>query len=256
MLEKNNFLNKLKASFLDTLFPINCVSCGKYGKWICDPCLKGLPSLPYQLCFHCERIITESGSLCQNCLKKSRKNKETFPKINTLIVAISYKEKLPPRLIHLFKYKFISDLQFPLGEILKKSLEKSRLPLPDIILPVPLHRIRLRARGFNQSGLLAEYIGKNLAPGLSLPVLPDILKRMHHTLPQMSIKKYQDRKKNVQNIFTITTNSKVKGKNILLIDDVATTGATLFECARILKQNGAKKVFGAVLARQSFKKIY
>jgi ComF family protein len=130
------------------------------------------------------------------------------------------------------------------------------LAIPDLIIPVPLHPKRLRWRGFNQAELLAKYLGENMTPGFSLPVLSDVLIRQKNTTTQMKIKNYSERQKNMEGAFGINkeNNNLIRSKNILLVDDVATTGSTLFECARILKKSGAASVFGIVVARQEFKK--
>ena len=139
-----------------------------------------------------------------------------------------------------------------MGEILLQTVAKNELPVPDLIIPIPLHPRRLRWRGFNQSEKLADFLGKNLTPGFPILVGNNMLTRTKYTVPQMKIGNYQERKRNVSGIFLITDICKqaFRDKKILLIDDVATTGATLFEAGKILKENGAKKVFGAVIARQ------
>ncbi len=140
--------------------------------------------------------------------------------------------------------------------LLVKALVRSDFSVPDCIIPVPLHPRRLRWRGFNQSLLLAEHIAEELTPLLKIEVL-DILSRARFNQPQMKIKNYQERLQNVKDIFTFrpdTDPSLIKNKSILLVDDIATTGATLEECAKVLKSAGAKKVFAAVVARQSVKK--
>ena len=135
------------------------------------------------------------------------------------------------------------------------ALLANEIPLPRAFIPVPLHPRRLRWRGFNQALRLAENISQNLAPPLKIPVL-DILERRKYNKPQMEVKNYQDRLKNVHDLFIIESDANlvhVKGKTVCLIDDIATTGATLQECAKVLKEAGAKKVFAAVVARQGIK---
>jgi ComF family protein len=156
-------------------------------------------------------------------------------------------------MIHLFKYNFIEDLKIPLGKIMLQACLDHRIPLPDVLIPVPLHTRKLRARGFNQAELLADFLGENLAPGINLPVLKDALKRQRFTPSQMKIKNYPARRKNVQSAFTVLKPAEIQRKNILLVDDVATTGATLLECARVLKVAGARKISAIVVARQEFK---
>jgi len=172
-----------------------------------------------------------------------------------LISAISYENTAAKHLVHNFKYRFIDGIAEPLAKLISKAWLQNDGPLPDFLVPVPLHPRRLRWRGFNQSLLLAEKISGELAPLMSIPVL-DILERKKYNQPQMNIKNYQERIENVKNVFGLKNSIDkkiIKNKNILIVDDIATTGATLFECAQVLKENGAKKVFAAVVARQSVK---
>ncbi len=237
-------LKKTKRFILDTLFPIHCLNCGRPDAWLCESCLEQIKPLPFQVCPKCENIMTEGGKVCRWC-------KKDYP-LKALVVATKYQEKNISKLVHLYKYNFIAGLNIPLGKIIIRSLIKNNIIIPDVIIPVPLHPRRLRWRGFNQSQLLAEFIAENLMPGLKIPVANDLLFRKKYTPPQMTIKNYAERRKNLSEIFGIENPALIKGKKILLVDDVATTGTTLEECARILRQNDAR-VFGAVIARQEFK---
>ena len=114
------------------------------------------------------------------------------------------------------------------------------------MMPVPLHPRRLRERDFNQSLLLARYVASLL--GAELDFLS--LRRIRYTQPQTGLKR-DERRKNVRRAFQIVDREVVKGRTILLVDDVATTGNTLNECARTLKRSGAEKVFCLTLARTS-----
>lgn len=246
---------------LNTLFPISCLSCGQPDTWLCDDCLAQIPSKLEQVCPFCEKKITPGGQTCFSCQGKSA--------LSGLLVASHYKNTVPTA-VHFFKYRYIEGLQDPLGEILAKAYLDSDLPLPDVIIPVPLHKRRLRMRGFNQSELLARFLGANLTPGFEIPVLTDLLIRSRYTHPQMEIKDHSRRRKNIQDAFSINkkialeknydskkiTNPKklLQNKSILLVDDICTTGSTLFECAKVLKKSGAKEVFGIVIARQEYKK--
>ncbi len=211
-----------------------------------------IPLLSFQLCPYCEKEITIGGRVCEKC-KKMALEKNAPPPLDALICAIKYKDV--SKFVHLFKYNFIADLGVPLGKIIAKTLWKNNLPLPDLIIPVPIHKRKLKWRGFNQAEILAQSVSQNLTPGFTLPVYFDILVRRKNTRAQMKIKNYQERLKNVRNIFAILPEKEklFRDKKILLIDDIATTGATLIECAKILKSAGAKKVCGAVIARQEFK---
>ena len=244
-----------KDFILDILFPINCISCNKDGDWLCDECLENIHLLSFQVCLKCEHTITEFGQLCRNC--------KTTSALDALVVALKYQDHHIDRFVHFYKYRFVEDLHIPLGKILVEAILDSGLPMPDIIIPVPLHKRRLRWRGFNQSELLANYVSQNLTPGFEIPVFSDLLTRRKYTPPQMKIGKFVDRQKNIQNAFAFNHKSDSfrqlqqlghsNNYNVLLVDDIATTGSTLFECARVLKQNGAKKVFSTVIARQEMK---
>lgn len=233
---------KIHAFILDILFPIHCLACKKEGSWLCQSCQAHIKIKDEHACGICERVITPDGRTCLVCKKKSA--------LDGLLVASSYLQFPISRAVHLFKYRFVKDMHIPLGNLLTKVLRSTELPLPDIIMPVPLHRRRLRWRGFNQSSLLAKHLATNLLPYNSIPLSENILIRNRHTSPQMQISDYKFRKLNIAGAFSISPNADVKGKTILLVDDIATTGSTIFECAKILKTAGAKEVFAIVVARQ------
>ena len=234
---------------LDTLFPVSCISCRCDGEWFCEECLEKIRIIPFQVCPKCEKNITESGRSCPNC--------KPFSTLDAMLVSTSYKEGLVAKLVHLYKYRFVQDLHIPLGKMLVRSIIRSELPLPDLIVPVPLHKKRLRWRGFNQAGLLAEYVAKNLTAGFEIRIATDVLERRRFTQPQMKVKRYSERQNNLKDAFFLESDppkdSDPEGKIILLIDDIATTGSTLYECAKILKKGGAKKVFSAVIDRQEIR---
>ena len=237
---------KINNLILDTLFPKKCLLCEKEGFWLCEKCLPKIPLFIFQICPVCERSITQNGKPCKRC------HRETDWPINNFLVATSYQLPEISLAIHYYKYRFIEDLAEPLGKILLRSFRQFELKIPDIIVPVPLHPRRLRWRGFNQAELLANYLSENLTPNFIIPVEKNIF-RQRYTAPQMKVKKYAERKTNIQGAFQISPNSLVKNKTILLIDDVATTGSTLLECAKVLKAQSAKKIYSLVIARQFIK---
>jgi len=119
-------------------------------------------------------------------------------------------------------------------------------PMPgEVLVPVPLHQKRVRERGYNQSGLLAKELGKLT----SLPVVGDCLIRQRHAPPQTKTLTVTERRSNVANAFTCR-DRRLQDKQVLLIDDVSTSGATLNACAAVLKADGAISVWGLVLARE------
>jgi len=237
---------KIHRFILDVLFPVTCLGCGKEGTWLCETCLALLPLEDEHVCPICEKMVTPSGRTCFACRKKSS--------LDGLLAAFSYDRDLVRHAVHHYKYRFIPELHVPLGCWLAASLLQSDLPVPDLIIPVPLHPRRLRWRGFNQSQLLAHAISDQLTPGFPVPVCPDVLQRQRYTLPQMGIKDKSQRRCNIEGAFAFSPGAEVQNKSILLVDDIATTGATIFECARILKEAGAKQVWAVVIARQELKR--
>lgn len=247
---KRNQLKKFKKAVLDILFPAYCLVCEKEGLWLCNQCAKKVKILDQLACPQCEKEITVGGKLCQRCRCEKK-----LP-LNALISSVNYDAPAIKKLIYGFKYRYLADAAGILSFFMVKALLFHDCPLPSIIVPVPLHPRRLRWRGFNQARLLAENISQNLAPPLKIPVL-DILERKKYNKPQMELRNYQDRLGNVRNLFQIKSGANlnpVKNKTILLIDDIATTGATLEECAKVLKDTGARKIVAAVVTRQTIRK--
>jgi competence protein ComFC len=240
-------LEATKKFTLDTLFPISCISCNKPGEWLCQKCFSKINLKNEQVCPYCEKKITPDGRTCFDCRKKYG--------LDGLLVASTYQNKIVSHAIHLYKYRFVEDFFCSLGNIMLKVIKNSELPLPDLIIPIPLHPRRLRWRGFNQSEMLAEHLSQKIAPGFPIALKNDIIERARYTQPQMKIRNQSQRKKNIENAFRVARNKmkSLKNKRILLVDDITTTGATLFECARTLKKSGAREVFAVVIARQGYK---
>ena len=146
--------------------------------------------------------------------------------------------------IHQLKYRNLRALTQPLAELLHRYLVKNPLP-GEVLVPVPLHAKRLRERGYNQASLLARELGKLSG----LPVVDGCLTRKHEAPPQARAETVAERRRNVANAF-FCRHQSLKDKPVLLIDDVATSGATLDACARAVKTGGASSVWGVVLARE------
>jgi ComF family protein len=146
--------------------------------------------------------------------------------------------------IHQLKYHNLKAISSCLAELLADYLQLNPLP-GEAIVPVPLHPRRLRERGYNQSGLLAKELGKLT----NLPVIQDSLIRVKEARPQVRASNVKERRRNVANAF-ICRDEKVNGKQIILVDDVCTSGATLESCASALKSKGAIMVWGLTLARE------
>ena len=146
--------------------------------------------------------------------------------------------------IHQLKYRSLRALAAPLAELLRDYIITNPVPA-EVMVPVPLHQKRLRERGYNQSALLARELGKLT----SLPVVDDCLVRQQHAPPQARTANVDERRRNVAGVFACR-NQRVRDKQVLLIDDVSTSGATLDACAAALKAAGAASVWGLVMARE------
>ena len=163
-----------------------------------------------------------------------------------MAAATSYGNEAVRNLLKLFKFKKWQRLQKPLGEILIRYLQIAQLPITDyLITPIPLHPDREAERGFNQSLLLA----KTVADFYGLNLNPNILKRIKNTKTQSLAKSYGERQQNVSGCFSVQSPELVIGQNVILVDDVHTSGATMSEAARILRANGAEKIIALVVAK-------
>jgi len=147
--------------------------------------------------------------------------------------------------IHQLKYRNLRALAMPLAKLLQDYLVTNPMP-GEVLVPVPLHPKRVRERGYNQSSLLA----KELTKLTSLPVVDDCLIRQRHAPPQAKTSTVDERRSNVVHAFTCR-NHRLQDKQVLLIDDVSTSGATFDACAAALKAAGASSVWGLTLARES-----
>ena len=166
-----------------------------------------------------------------------------------LLGAAANYEETARNLIHHLKYRSWSRLQSPIKKLLQVYLQNLNFHPFKLenysVVPIPLHKNRERRRGFNQ----AELIGKIVADQLNLPLEKNFLVRIKETKPQVDIKDWGQRKNNLNGAFQIRRPESVKNKNIILTDDVYTSGATINEAAAALKSAGAKKIIAIVIAK-------
>ena len=148
--------------------------------------------------------------------------------------------------IHQLKYQNLKAISHCLAELLADYLRSNPLP-GEVLVPVPLHPQRLRERGYNQSSLLTRELGKLT----NLWVVEDCLIRVKQAQPQVRAAGLEERRRNVADAF-VCRNGKLSGKQVILIDDVCTSGATLESCATALKNKGALSVWGLTLAREVY----
>lgn len=221
------------SALLDLAFPPHCAACGRLGAWFCGDCMGEIGSFDLPVCVQCGKPLDEPGS-CAGC-------EETA---SYLAGRRAVAPHVPPlsRAIHLFKYQGNRVLAEPFGEILTRYWQQQPLPA-HLIVPVPLHPARLRQRGYNQSLLLA----KALAARIALPLHADALSRERNTRSQVGLSR-EDRWANVWGAFRCQS-EEFRGADVLLVDDVYTTGATLEACAAALLEAGVNAVWALTLTR-------
>lgn len=220
---------------LDLVYPKECVGCGVEGFWLCPKCQKEIIKVSSSFCPKCKRL-TPNGQFCRNC----RKNYH----LTGVIIAGHFKFGPLREAIHTYKYNGVLGLEKIFRKLLIYRL-KGRLPRGEkIIIPIPLHHKKEIRRGFNQAERLAQIIAQEL----DIPLETKLIIRTKETKPQINLKK-KERLQNIQGAFSIINAKKVKNKTVLLVDDVTTTGLTLNEAAKLLRNHGAREVWGVVIAQ-------
>ncbi len=214
---------KAKKFFLEIIFPQFCFNCGIEGNYLCEDC----------------KSLLEITGFHQNYSTQNLKD---------LYFTIGYQNPLIKNLIQRFKYEpFVKELAKPLSSLIIDHFQLIDNK-PDFtnffLVPVPLEKKKLKWRGFNQ----AEEIAKELAEFLKIPLISNCLIKIKETSPQIELTD-EARKENVKGAFLVKNKNQISGKKILLVDDVYTTGSTMEECARVLKESGVKEVVGIVIAR-------
>jgi len=219
---------------LDIIFPKKCLGCGNNESIICK---------------NCQNLIHQSENYAD----------ETDSSVLPLIAAACYKNKIIKKTIWLLKYKKIKVAAEPLSELIySRSVEDLSeinifYSIKDcLIIPVPLSKKRLKERGFNQAELIASNLMVKLKegiPAINFSLEKNILRKIKETSSQVIAKDKSKRLKNLKGSFGIEHPEKIKGRNIILIDDVSTTGATLHEATSVLKKAGARIVIPIVAAR-------
>ena len=231
---------------VNIVYPKTCLVCHNplenngIGNLLCFNCWQGVKRNRPPLCTVCGRQIREaqiSKSVCPDCQKQSFSFDRAF--------SPCVYEGVMRELIHKFKYQNKDYLSSLLAKLLIEFIYQYRITLGlfDLVMPIPLHRIRLKEREFNQ----AELIARHVAEEFSLVLSSTNLWRKHNRQPQMELNIGQ-RWENIKGCFALRNLSEVKGKNILLVDDVLTTGATCSEAASVLKAARTSSVFVLTLA--------
>lgn len=234
----------MRASLLNLFFPPQCLVCEtivpRHGT-LCTACWNNVPFISDPMCACCGlplEFAVDAQTLCGECLRE-------HPPFSRARAAFAYNEQSRTLILKL-KYQDDTYLSHSFAGWLQ-SAGKELVAASDLMIPVPLHWRRMVSRRYNQSLLLA----RALAAKTALPLLADGLVRTRHTPQQAGLSK-NAREKNVKNAFAVPPKHLVvlKGKSILLIDDVMTTGATLSACTHVLLKAGAGQVNVLTLARR------
>jgi len=214
---------RISGAFLNFMYPGVCFQCGvrvsEREVLICDECWKMLQRNT--------KYVISSGD-------KALTRKKYF---SFVAWRFGYEEAVSD-LIHFFKFNNYSFLHERLGfEMAYTLLNVKELSAAEALVPVPLHRARMRERGYNQSLLLANTLSENAG----IPVI-NALERIKNNRPQATIEDKAEKERNVIGVFAVKNTKDITGKRIVLIDDIFTTGATSNECGKILKQAGAEEI--------------
>ncbi len=224
-------------AFLSLIFPPRCEVCLLLQMpVICDDCVSHFKTIIAPYCDICAKPLdplATGGNICVDC-------KTETPAFRHCRCAGYYQDTLRDA-IHLMKYEGVRAIAVKLAHFTADNIDLTGIEI-DTIIPVPLHLDRLRMRGFNQSGLIADELGKLLNIGVN----HEGMSRVVNTTPQMQLPA-KERRHNIRGAFQ--ADASVTGKNICILDDVFTTGSTLNECAATALKAGAKTVSVITVAR-------
>ncbi len=238
------YVKQLFHALLDVILPPICHICHSFipnagTLHICQTCHDRLPLVSLPLCTLCGIPFSGTGNdhRCGACTLQP-------PHFDSARAHFLYEGPIRD-LIHAFKYNRKTHLRYPLALLVLEGISGVIADHdPNLIVPVPLHRSRLRQRGFNQAVLLGRVLSRHLA----LPMAPAALVRTRATEPQIELSA-AERRANVRGAFAVKEPERIAGKSILLLDDVMTTGSTMDECAKELKKAGASAVIAVTIAR-------
>lgn len=229
---------KIMEKIINLLFPLRCPVCDEpvrpVGALICSECMEKLKILKAPYCMKCGKALEKEQEYCTDCCSR----KHVFIRGRAL-----YDYGSASLSIYRFKYGgrqeyarfFGEELAFYLGNFIKEVK-------PDALIPIPLHKSRLRKRGYNQAALLARSLGEKTG----VPVRENYLLRVKKTVP-LKLLNPRERQNNLKKAFIIRRND-VKLKTVILVDDIYTTGSTMDEAAGTLLKSGVEKVYFVALA--------
>lgn len=244
-----SIITKIKQNLINLFYPkhIKCICCGdeiedKNVYDMCEKCFQNLPFIKTNFCTKCGLKFEKDGSgICLNC----KANNFNFELARS---AVNF-DKLAVPVIHKLKYAKYKFLAEPLAYLLYDTLLIQNWKI-DAICYVPLHPSREKERGYNQSRELSLHLSKLT----NIPIIHDII-RTRDTPTQTKLSR-RERQQNVKDCFKVIDSKNVKKLNLLLIDDVFTTGSTSNEISKTLKKSGANKVYVLTVAHAGFKQKF
>ncbi|MGO8795097.1 MAG: ComF family protein [Candidatus Sulfotelmatobacter sp.] len=252
----DGWTHQLAVSLFSVLFPSDCRICGtplvKISRLpVCQECLDAMRPIAGGVCAICgERIFSPYAGTAGTGEPRCGVCRRIEPPFVRAVAYGSYESGLR-ELIHLLKFGGMRPAANILGRMLAEAIGvlAPEFPAESVsMIPVPLHRSKIRQRGFNQAELIARAAMKNLAPSARLHLSVGVLERTRETVSQIGLTSHQ-RRINLRGAFRVAQPEAVKGREVLVIDDVYTTGATVSECARVLRRAGATRVWVATVAR-------
>jgi ComF family protein len=226
-----NYLPVGVSKIRDYVFPVFCFGCSREGSSVCPACLRTAPPIALQRCLACLSIHA-GGALCSAGRKKFA--------LDHLVSRGLFHEWFWQPILHTWKYNGARELGTLVTKFMTELNNFVSWPV-EYIIPVPLSRRRFNDRGFNQAAILAEALSRKL----SVPVL-NAFKRKNDKSPQASLP-VASRRENIRGAFEFLQMDRIKHKNLLIVDDVVTTGTTLAELALALKKAGAHSVSAITL---------
>jgi ComF family protein len=247
---------QIVESLFTVLFPSDCRICGvpliRVSRLpVCQECLDAMPAIAGGVCTVCgERLFSSFAIADATGESRCGLCRRIEPPFARAMAYGSYEGGLR-ELIHLLKYNSVRPAANVLGRMLAEAvvaLDPEFPAEPVVLVPVPLHRSKLRQRGFNQAELIARAAMKIAPVRRRLRWCAGVLERKRETASQIGLTSHQ-RRENLRGAFGVAQPELVKGHEVLVVDDIYTTGATVSECARVLRRAGATKVWVATVAR-------
>ncbi len=233
-------LKEIKQLIIDCLFPNICGFCEKnlekndYNFGLCQICFKKIEIFDFFSCGKCDARLPDNKKICHQELKYILGSASTF------------KNEIIQKLIKGLKYQRAQHFGLTIAEIINIFINKTKFDFKNyIIIPIPIHKSKEKIRGFNQT----ELIGEHLSKLTGLKMTKNCLIKSKNTKSQTETENHEERARNIKDSFLVKNNETIKNQNIILLDDVSTSGATLTEASVILKNAGVKNIIAIVLAK-------